>query len=476
MLIAANRTKFQRYAVKFVVYVVLVVASLKIAQAEEWKPHSCLVRSAVDCSTRGWDRLVPVAHYNNTFKDSCVQHDFCYRFGKNTYGYTRKQCDTRMLSQMREACSDPGIEWLLTAGLSAGACFAAAEGYYSAVRSSAGKKSWDEGSRFCEYEGPRANCHNSSLNKSCWTNAFSEESGGHMSCGAGRAIAGLWCAGRYCDDKRLYCKPYSTSPKKPVFAGRTKTISEEKPNTEIKLSGRSARLMESLDCDGSYCDNISATITRVGNLTATNSGKWTPYFSEEDGTAISTGNGQQCTGKNEYVTGIRCKGRYCDNLSLRCTSFKKASFSGSSNQGIISKNISLSTDNSKFRKSGDAEINSDDWTWTKISYSIQGKGTKKALIQIVYKAYEGNRNKSFGDTRFTLTKSIPLGSFDKHIKAFSTGISGSKEVWFRGRKHGYQNFPDFGPFKNLEVSFDRKGRSDHKALKLRGLVKLSAQI
>jgi len=87
--------------------------------------------------------------------------------------------------------------------------------------------------------------------------------------------------------------------------------------------------------------------------------------------------------------------------------------------GRINENIELTRHNSKFSRSGDNEINSDDWTWTSVSYRLHGVGTTNASIEINYEAREGNRNKSFGDTKFVLNKTMVLGRFGQSIANYS---------------------------------------------------------
>lgn len=71
-----------------------------------------------------------------------------------------------------------------------------------------------------------------------------------------------------------------------------------------------AFLAQGLRCDGRYCDNVNLLSSESG-FTHTNS-SWTDYFSEE-------GNRERICPNNGFVTGLRCSGRYCDNVSLRCS-------------------------------------------------------------------------------------------------------------------------------------------------------------
>ena len=84
--------------------------------------------------------------------------------------------------------------------------------------------------------------------------------------------------------------------------------SEEYP----PLTASNGQLITAMRCRGSYCDNVSLGYQTVLGLNhATN--YWTPYFSEE------APNSQICSGTNNFMTGISCRGSYCDNISLQCT-------------------------------------------------------------------------------------------------------------------------------------------------------------
>ncbi|PJZ70427.1 hypothetical protein CH373_04960 [Leptospira perolatii] len=72
----------------------------------------------------------------------------------------------------------------------------------------------------------------------------------------------------------------------------------------------SAFLTHGLRCDGRYCDNVNLLGTESG-YNHTNS-YWTDYFSEE-------GSNERICANNGFVTGIQCSGSYCDSISLRCS-------------------------------------------------------------------------------------------------------------------------------------------------------------
>jgi hypothetical protein len=91
-----------------------------------------------------------------------------------------------------------------------------------------------------------------------------------------------------------------------VWSGFT---SEEYP----PLTAANGQLISAMRCRGSYCDDVYLGYEIVPGVNHA-SNYWTPYFSEE------APNSQICSGPNNFMTGISCKGSYCDNVSLQCTS------------------------------------------------------------------------------------------------------------------------------------------------------------
>lgn len=104
-------------------------------------------------------------------------------------------------------------------------------------------------------------------------------------------------------------------------------------------------------CRGSYCDDMRVECSTMpfGTTIDPASDKWTPWFSEEHDdlqTTIFDGgywyntfdeNYQICQyfgaghGWPGVVSGVRCSGRYCDNLSLECGEPVKFAASGTLN-------------------------------------------------------------------------------------------------------------------------------------------------
>ncbi|CAA0110825.1 Uncharacterised protein [BD1-7 clade bacterium] len=131
---------------------------------------------------------------------------------------------------------------------------------------------------------------------------FSEEGSAQAVCRDDRVAVGIECSGRYCDNKRLKCcnVPGVKPHGDPWEASHW--ISEEAPNS---WSWNDAAVV-GMKCSGRYCDNLKLIVrNRKGS-----NGVWTNFFSEEQGLG-------QCP-KGSYIAGVRCSGRYCDNLSLYC--------------------------------------------------------------------------------------------------------------------------------------------------------------
>lgn len=66
-------------------------------------------------------------------------------------------------------------------------------------------------------------------------------------------------------------------------------------------------LASGLKCTGRYCDNVSLKCSEANSY---QSGDWSPSFSEEN-------DGYSCP-QGQYVQGLRCEGRYCDSVSVQC--------------------------------------------------------------------------------------------------------------------------------------------------------------
>jgi hypothetical protein len=97
-----------------------------------------------------------------------------------------------------------------------------------------------------------------------------------------------------------------------AFRAWTAYTSEEDPPAQCPIN----RLVHGVDCFGSYCDAISIDCELVSGFTFSDF-SFGPWISEET-TGGSTGGGDFICDSNEWMTGIRCAGSYCDFVSLEC--------------------------------------------------------------------------------------------------------------------------------------------------------------
>lgn len=90
----------------------------------------------------------------------------------------------------------------------------------------------------------------------------------------------------------------------------TAYTSEETPPLECPLG----QALQGVDCTGDYCDNTALYCSPTGRPTGGST--WLPYFSEEGTGGADEGH---CHNSDMWLTGMNCKGSYCDNITLRCT-------------------------------------------------------------------------------------------------------------------------------------------------------------
>jgi serine/threonine protein kinase len=97
--------------------------------------------------------LTSLMRYNAKFEPACRRHDRCYRYGNQTYGKSRDQCDSEFRDDMRMICTMLTPLDVETLGASMTECNKAAEKYYQDV-ARLGSQDFKSGtgSAFCEYE------------------------------------------------------------------------------------------------------------------------------------------------------------------------------------------------------------------------------------------------------------------------------------------------------------------------------------
>lgn len=67
------------------------------------------------------------------------------------------------------------------------------------------------------------------------------------------------------------------------------------------------------DCAGGFCDDIALYCTPTGWTTGAS--VWLPFFSEEGSGAGDEGH---CLDDDMWMNGIKCKGGFCDRISMQC--------------------------------------------------------------------------------------------------------------------------------------------------------------
>lgn len=102
------------------------VNAKRIGECEKlrWPVSQCVEQEPLQCSTP-----VHVPYFNDKFAPACVQHDYCYRHGWASYGFSKKDCDDRFRQQLMSRCGGiiVGMGW---------SCRNAASLYYNAVKES----------------------------------------------------------------------------------------------------------------------------------------------------------------------------------------------------------------------------------------------------------------------------------------------------------------------------------------------------
>jgi hypothetical protein len=168
-----------------------------------------------------------------------------------------------------------------------------------------------------------------------WTQWVSEEGGGPPSACTfwNEAAVGFGCSGKYCDNVQLLCEtlPFNITLDSSTDYW-TNYFSEEHDafvewtswgwypyadeNFQVCHSNTSAPgLVSGIKCRGSYCDQISIECTQPAKYVngrryavAVQGCTWTAWQSEEQGS--------KDFGWNRYITGVKCRGSYCDDKSF----------------------------------------------------------------------------------------------------------------------------------------------------------------
>lgn len=114
--------------------------------------NPCDDERPLDCSVPRLARFASEFHdrFADYFRPSCRLHDYCYRYGKKTYGFERSDCDRAFLDAMRQQCAgryNLDLAWRAE-------CVAAARHFHSAVVEHGAASFLGEHGATCEYAGP----------------------------------------------------------------------------------------------------------------------------------------------------------------------------------------------------------------------------------------------------------------------------------------------------------------------------------
>ncbi len=144
-----------------------------------------------------------------------------------------------------------------------------------------------------------------SFAQSYWASYFSEESPSQHVCPGG--IEGVQCHHDYCDNIRLKCKSGTIVQREVEFSPHW--ISEEQPNSTFECPSYSVAV--GIRCKGAYCDNLSVRCDPV-NLELLNC-QWSNWISEESG----NGRYNKAEWPDQFLVGLECKGSYCDDKRFK---------------------------------------------------------------------------------------------------------------------------------------------------------------
>lgn len=137
----------------------------------------------------------------------------------------------------------------------------------------------------------------------------SEETPGDSECLVGQVVTGFDCSGHYCDNVRIECHSYGGS-----VPSATNAFSEWfEVGPPPGFAGNPKRMhicasnqkMTGIDCRGSYCDDISIECSPTSGLGTSRCG-WSNWYSEENPSPFLAPTGTA-------IQGVWCSGTHCDN-------------------------------------------------------------------------------------------------------------------------------------------------------------------
>ena len=163
-----------------------------------------------------------------------------------------------------------------------------------------------------------------------WTTRTTSEESQPLTCPEEHLVTGMKCEGRYCDNIQLRCSGNvgsSDGSINTVFRQWRYYISEESPYTvfcrmsEIQdyfpYSQPFYGFVTGVSCRGRYCDDISLECAAVSD-NGPDFGRcyWSSWVSEENGGTLNFPS-------NHHAIGMQCKGAYCDDKRFYVCPFVK---------------------------------------------------------------------------------------------------------------------------------------------------------
>jgi len=146
---------------------------------------------------------------------------------------------------------------------------------------------------------------NGPLSNFMWSSSVSEETNPAY-CGKQYMMGGVYFSGSYSDNTQLYC--VNRSAQNTATGSRTSSwttwFSDESPNSRQCPSDT---WLSGMRCRGSYCDDVQLLCTQFVGKTGSNC-SWTSAYSDESGVKQFP--------SGYFAKGARCTGSYCDNMSF----------------------------------------------------------------------------------------------------------------------------------------------------------------
>jgi len=124
-------------------------------------------------------------------------------------------------------------------------------------------------------------------------------------CGWKGIARGVQCKGWYCSELALNCVDYPNWDW--AWQDYMGEISDESANNERKCAPDS--FISGIKCSGWYCDNVTIECLKFKNHYRNEAScSWSSYISEENPTPLDA--------SPKYLAGVKCSGSYCDNMKF----------------------------------------------------------------------------------------------------------------------------------------------------------------